>query len=126
MNIMKKESIHVPLFHGHDLRIAGIFAGNPPVAGGLLEQKPVMQSVDVFFMVSLNKLLNKQYGCRWFETAWRLCDLSCKYNMNCVPCVSIGSDPPGISLRRGPYILCGILLLGDWCRELVVIVMNLI
>ena len=30
---------------------------------------------DVFFDVSLNKPLNKQSSCRWFETQWRPCDV---------------------------------------------------
>ena len=32
---------------------------------------PVMRSVDVLFVASLNKLLNKQSSGRWFETPWR-------------------------------------------------------
>ena len=34
--------------------------GNPPLTGGLPSQRPVTQSFDVFFDLSLNKLLSKQ------------------------------------------------------------------
>ena len=44
--------------------------GNPPVTGGYLSYKSVMQILYVFFVVSLNKSLNKA------ETPWRSCDLN--------------------------------------------------
>ena len=36
---------------------------------------PVMQSFGVFFHVNLNKLLNKQSSCQWFEIQWWSCDI---------------------------------------------------
>ena len=33
--------------------------------------RPVTRNFDVFFDVHMNKLLNKQSICRWFETSWR-------------------------------------------------------
>ena len=44
---------------------------NTLVTSGLPVQRPVKQSFDVSFLVSLNKLLNKQWNCWWFEMPWR-------------------------------------------------------
>ena len=44
--------------------------GNPQVTGVFPSQRPVTWSFDVFFHVSLNKLLRKQSRCRWSETPW--------------------------------------------------------
>ena len=41
-----------------------------------LHKRPVIQSYDVFFAVSLNRLLNKQSLCRWFEMQRRSCDVT--------------------------------------------------
>ena len=35
---------------------------------------PVIWSLDVFFVLSRNKPLNKQSSFRWFTTPWRSCD----------------------------------------------------
>ena len=37
---------------------------------------PVMLKFNVFFVVSLNKLLRQQSNFQWFETPWRLCDVT--------------------------------------------------
>ena len=34
------------------------------------------KNFDIFFLISSNMLLNKQSGARWFETLWRLCDVT--------------------------------------------------
>ena len=50
-------------WHGNVSRITGSLCGGiPPVKKG-----PLMRSFGVFFDVFLNKLLNKQSGCRKFE-----------------------------------------------------------
>ena len=54
-------------------------AGNSPVTGEFLAQKPVTRSFVVFFDLRLNKRLSKQsWGC-WFETTscslWRHCNV---------------------------------------------------
>ena len=36
----------------------------------------VLQSFDVFFVVSLDKLVNKQSSFQWFEMPWRSCDVT--------------------------------------------------
>ena len=43
-------------------------AGNSPVTGEFLAQRPVTQSFDVFFDLRLNKRLSKQLWDWWFET----------------------------------------------------------
>ena len=43
-------------------------AGNSPVTGEFPTQRPVTQSVDVFFDLPLNKRLGKQWCSWWFET----------------------------------------------------------
>ena len=39
--------------------LLAIFAGNPPVTGEFLGQRPVMRNFDVFFDLRLNKRLSK-------------------------------------------------------------------
>ena len=53
--------------------ITGPLWGNPPVNGGFPSEGPVMLPIDVFFDFSLNKLLNKQWSCQWFDTPWHPC-----------------------------------------------------
>ena len=59
-----------------------ICAGNSPVTGELLAQRPVTRSFDVFFDVRLNKQLSKQWWGWWFETPsrplWRQCNVGIK------------------------------------------------
>ena len=50
--------------------------GNPPVTGGFPSQRPVTGSLDVVFDVHLNKRLNKQWTCWWFETPRCSCDVT--------------------------------------------------
>ena len=40
--------------------LLGLCAGNPPVAGEFFSQKPVTQSISVFFDLRLNKQLSKK------------------------------------------------------------------
>ena len=56
--------------------LLALFDGNPPVTGGFPSQSPVKRRFDVFFYVRLNKRLNKQWSCRWFETPWYPCDVT--------------------------------------------------
>ena len=92
---------------------------------------PVIWSFDIFFVVSLNHLLNKLSNCRWFEISWCLCDITwTKWSQFCKQyfqmlwgrmthtCVSkltiIGSDN-GLSPGRRQAIIwpnAGILLIG--------------
>ena len=55
--------------------LLAICAGNSPVPGEFLAQRPVTRSFDVFFDLRLNKRLSKQPGGWWFETlsrpSWR-------------------------------------------------------
>ena len=39
-------------------------------------KRPVMRASDIFFVVSLKKLLQKQSRCWWFETPWCACDVT--------------------------------------------------
>ena len=52
--------------------------GNSPVTGEFPSQRPVTQSLDVFFDLRMNKRLSKQSKRRWFETPprslWRHCN----------------------------------------------------
>ena len=53
-------------------------AGNSPVTGEFHAQRPVTRSFGVFFHLSLNKRLGKQWRDWWFETPsrplWRHCN----------------------------------------------------
>ena len=51
--------------------LLAICAGNSPVPGEFLTQRPVTRSFDVFFDVRLNKRLSKQSWGWWFETLSR-------------------------------------------------------
>ena len=61
-------------------RVTDLCEGNPPVTGGFPSQRPVMRCFDDFLDMRLNKLLNKQWSCRWFVTPrrslWRHCNVS--------------------------------------------------
>ena len=58
--------------------LLAICAGNSPVTGEFLSQRPMTRSFDVFFDLRLNKLLSKQWWGRWLETPSR--PLWCHYN----------------------------------------------
>ena len=51
--------------------LLGICAGNSPVPGELLPQRPVTRSFDIFFDLRLNIRLSKQSWGWWFETLSR-------------------------------------------------------
>ena len=59
--------------------LLALCAGNSPVAGEFLAQRPGMGSLDVFYDLSLNKRLSKQSWDWWFETLshplWRHCNV---------------------------------------------------
>ena len=48
-----------------------------PITRGISPQFPhksqVNHSLDCFFTLSVNKQLNQQMSCGWFETPWRSC-----------------------------------------------------
>ena len=48
-------------------------AGKPPVG---FTHKRTVRSFDVCFVTSLNKVLDKQSSCRWFESPWCPCDIT--------------------------------------------------
>ena len=48
--------------------LLALCAGNSPVTGEFLAQRPVTRSFDVFFDLQLNKRLSKQSWGWWFET----------------------------------------------------------
>ena len=58
--------------------LLAIWAGNSPVPGEFLAQRPVTRSFDVFFDLCLDKRLSKQSWGWWFETPswslWRQCN----------------------------------------------------
>ena len=51
--------------------LLAICAGNSPVTDEFPTQRPVTRSFDVLFDLRLNKRLNKQSWCWWFETPSR-------------------------------------------------------
>ena len=60
--------------------LLALWEGNPPVTGGFPSQRPVMQSFDVFFDLCLNKRLNIQLKCLWFETLCTHYDITVMLN----------------------------------------------
>ena len=53
--------------NGNMSALLALCAGNSPVTGEFLSQRPVTRSVAVFFDLYLNKRLTKQSWCQWFE-----------------------------------------------------------
>ena len=41
-----------------------------------LIKRPVIRSFDIFVVVNMNKRMNKQSNCRWFETPWLSCGVT--------------------------------------------------
>ena len=67
-----KTSCYENVFH-----ITGHLWGNPPpVMSGFPSQRSSNTELWCFFVLSLNKLLNKQSSCWWFERPWSSCDIS--------------------------------------------------
>ena len=58
-------------WHGMLSALVALCVGNPPNTDGFPSQ---MENFGVFLVASLNKLLNKQSVCRWFEKLWRSCE----------------------------------------------------
>ena len=58
--------------------LLALCAGNSPVTGEILSQRPMTRSFDAFFDLSLNKRLSKQSRRGWLEMAsrslWRHCN----------------------------------------------------
>ena len=58
--------------------LLALSAVNSPVTGEFPPQRPVTWSFDVFFDLSLNQQLSKQWGYQWFEkpssSLWRYCN----------------------------------------------------
>ena len=52
--------------------LLALYEWNPPVTGVFPSQRANNAGFDVFINVSLNKRLNKQMTCLWFETPSRL------------------------------------------------------
>ena len=73
--------------------LLAICPGISPISGEFPTQRPVTRSFDVFFDLHLNKRLNKQSWCWWFETLshplWRNC--------NATECTQ------HVQLKQGPY-----------------------
>ena len=59
---------------------------NPTVTDGFPSQKPVTRSFDVSFDLRLNKRLNIQSRCQWFETPSRSLWRHCNDTAKCEPC----------------------------------------
>ena len=66
-------------WHGNLSALLAFCEGNPPVTmrwHKKWHKGLVMRSSGVFFDVSLDMLLNKQWNCRGSETPWRSCDIT--------------------------------------------------
>ena len=70
--------------HGNIFYVTGYLCGNSPVPREFPAQRPVTQSLDVFFDLCLNKWLSKQSWGWWFETLshplWSHCNVHLKLN----------------------------------------------
>ena len=83
------------------------FAGNSRVTGEFPSQRPVTRSF-VFFDLRLNKRLNEQSWCRWFEapscSLWRHCNATriCHFPSYWQ---KVQSDTKGYSHLTNPYVV---------------------
>ena len=66
-------------WHGNAFRIACPLWGESQKS----QKGPRMRSYDTICRVSLNKLLNKQSNCRWFERPCLSCDITVMYGVYC-------------------------------------------
>ena len=57
-------------WHGNAFSITGPLWGKPLFIGEFTWHR-VSNMVLCFFIICLNKTLNKQFSCRWFEMPWR-------------------------------------------------------
>ena len=48
-----------------------------------------MRSSNAFYDVSMNRLLNKQSSCRWFEIPWHACDVTVMWVLGFGYCVTV-------------------------------------
>ena len=78
--------------------LLALCVGNSPVTDEFPSQKPVMQSLNIFFDLRLHKRLSKQSRCRRFETP--LCSLWCDCNVRSISlCYQVESNISIIHLR---------------------------
>ena len=76
--------------------LLAICTGNSPVTGEFPAQSPVTRCFDVFFDLSLNKRLSKQWWGWWFETPsrplWRHCNANLAPPSNLLTVWNAGND----------------------------------
>ena len=70
----------------HDIEmlsaLQALCEGNLRSSVDSLHKGPVMQSFDILFIVSQNKLLNKQLDCQWIEIIWQSCKITVRFITN--------------------------------------------
>ena len=75
INIQNSDSFVIFTWWRHQMEtfsaLLALCAGNSPVSGEFLAQRPVTRSFDVFFDLRPNKQLSKQSWGWWFETLSR-------------------------------------------------------
>ena len=57
--------------YSHNAWKSMVLCKNLPVTGGSLHKGPVIYSFNLFVVISLHNMLNKQSHCRWLKTPWR-------------------------------------------------------
>ena len=104
---IQNRNVHISVLNGEfwDMEafssLPALCAGNAPVTGEFLSQKPVTRGFDVFFDLRLNKRLRKQSRRRWLETPSR--SLWHHWNYSIWPW---SCPPKPLTLRT-------------WCRKLI-------
>ena len=66
-------NLNLMSWHGNSLCITGLLCGGSTSHWWIPLSKVSNAQIYVFFVLSLNKLLNKQFSCWLFETPWRSC-----------------------------------------------------
>ena len=85
INLSRLVGIMMTSWHGCAVHITGPLWGES--TGWFPSQRVSYGSFDIFFFLSLNKLLTKQSICRSFETLWRWCDVTVREQSICADCL---------------------------------------
>ena len=87
-------SIHVPHYSPFVRGIHWLLVDSP-------QKGPVMRTIEIYFIVNLNKLRNSPINCRWLLTPRRSCDVTVKPKYEAL---TGGADIWGCSLYNETYI----------------------
>ena len=111
LQVISSISMQTPV-HGKSFHITCLSEGNLPVTGGLHDAS-VMRSFHCFFVVCMNKLLNKQLICSRSRTPWRWWNVTITFFLNeislwqCISCYGSHCWHTNIGVNNGARLSHG-------------------